>query len=267
MSTVGTDLYKLSPITGLIVVLAESIVLYLFGSRGLQQLLLNLHLPTIPLVPISSSQAVIGAVIGIGLTKGGRNIHFNTMGKIGLGWVSAPALACLLTFVIMFFVQNVFEQPVVNKVTYAFNKDELLEIQSRGVDIDHLTEVNGREYPSARALRVSLNRIPELNQEQKLILSNVSEIHNMKINYYKLKNELGNDAFTYLQWQDLRSIDGKVYIHKWQLEDDLCKLSSDWCFKPKTNKNQLFNSDLNKKYKTIEALCKTTIIVPADSLQ
>jgi len=265
MSTVGTDLYKLSPMTGLIVVLAESIVLYLFGSRGLQQLLLNLHLPTIPLVPISSSQAVIGAVIGIGLTKGGRNIHFHTMGKISLGWVSAPVLACLLTFVIMSFVQNVFEQPVVEKITYAFNRTELLELQRRNINIDYLTEVNGREYKSARALRSSLNRITELNQEQKLILSNVSEIHKMKISYSDLKQVLPYETFTFGQWETLRTLNGKIFIHKWQLEDALVKLSKDWEYKPKTNKNQLYNGDLLKKYKTLESLSKIIKAQPAES--
>ncbi len=267
MSTVGTDLYKLSPMTGLIVVLAESIVLYLFGSRGLQQLLLNMHLPTIPLVPISSSQAVIGAVIGIGLTKGGRNIHFNTMGKISLGWVSAPALACLLTFVLMFFVQNVFEQPVVNKITYAFNRAELLELQRRGINLDYLTEVNGREYPSAMALMVSLKRIPELNQEQKLILSNVSEIHKMKINYYKLKQSLDSSTFSGTQWDNLLTLNGKNYIHKWQLEDDLVKLSDEWILKPKGYKNQIFNDTLKKQYNILGNLSKVTESAPADTLE
>lgn len=55
ITTVGSDLFKLSPITGLIVILAMSLVLYLFGSKGLQHMLISLHLPTIPLVPISSS--------------------------------------------------------------------------------------------------------------------------------------------------------------------------------------------------------------------
>ncbi|MFO7660168.1 MAG: anion permease [Candidatus Cloacimonadaceae bacterium] len=106
--TVGSDLYKLSPMTGLIVVLAESLVLYMFGSKGLQHLLLSLNLPAIPLVPVSASQSVIGAVLGIGLIKGGRNINFNILGRISMGWLTAPVLAGLISFVLLFFVQNVF---------------------------------------------------------------------------------------------------------------------------------------------------------------
>ena len=52
-------------------VLAQALVLFLFSSEGLESWLSSQGLPTIPLVPVSSSQAVIGAVIGIGLAKGG----------------------------------------------------------------------------------------------------------------------------------------------------------------------------------------------------
>jgi PiT family inorganic phosphate transporter len=251
MKTVGDDLYKLSPITGLIVVLAESIVLYLFGSRGLQQLLINLHLPTIPLVPISSSQAVIGAVIGVGLTRGGRNIRFGTLGKISLGWISAPALACLLTFVLLFFVQNVFEQPVVNKISYVFDRTELVEMQKRGINLDYLTEVNGRHYSNARELRNSLKKITKLTQAQKLLISQIAQLHPMKIDYSIMRNTVRLSEFTDVQWSNLLQLDGKTYAHKWQLEYDLCRMTTEWCFKPKTNTNQLYNNDLQKKFKLL----------------
>jgi len=45
--------------------------LFLFASQGLEQFLASYGLPTIPLVPVSSSQAVVGAVLGIAILKGG----------------------------------------------------------------------------------------------------------------------------------------------------------------------------------------------------
>jgi PiT family inorganic phosphate transporter len=112
MKTVGNSLYKLSPITALIVVLAESFVLFIFGSKGLQELLSNLHIPPIPLVPVSSSQAVIGAILGIAIAKGGGNIQFKLLGKISLGWITTPLIAGLISFITLFFVQNVFQMVV-----------------------------------------------------------------------------------------------------------------------------------------------------------
>jgi PiT family inorganic phosphate transporter len=113
MSTVGHDLFRLTPLMALVVVLAHSLALYVFASRPLQIGLSELGLPTIPLVPVSSSQAVIGALLGIGLLRGGRNVNVSLLGKIAFGWVSTPLVAAVITFVALFFVQNVFEQEVV----------------------------------------------------------------------------------------------------------------------------------------------------------
>lgn len=256
ITTVGSDLYKLSPMTGLVVVLAESLVLYIFGSKGLQHLLISLHLPTIPLVPVSASQAVIGAVLGIGLIKGGRNINFGTLGKISFGWIATPALACLVTFVMLFFVQNVFEQAVVNKIFYQFNRAELMELKDRGINLDYLTEVNGRKYNSAQSLHRSLDKIKQLNRKQKLTVTNVAEVHKMKIDYENLKKELREKTFTQEQWATLLKLDGKTYNHMWQLERDLIKLSPEWELKPKTYKNQIYNDDLKGKLKILINLSK-----------
>jgi len=112
MLTVGNDLFRMTPIAALIVVLAQALVLFLFSSKGLEHWLSTHGLPTIPLVPVSSSQAVIGAVIGLGLAKGGRNIRLGTLGQVVGGWVATPLLAGGLAFVLLFFVQNVFSQQV-----------------------------------------------------------------------------------------------------------------------------------------------------------
>jgi PiT family inorganic phosphate transporter len=115
MMTVGNDLFKLTPIAALVVVLAESIVLFLFASKSLEQWLISHGLPSLPLVPVSSSQAVIGGVIGIVLAKKGRGINFKVLGKIASGWVTTPVIAGIISFIALFFAQNVFEQKVVDR--------------------------------------------------------------------------------------------------------------------------------------------------------
>ncbi|MCD4829701.1 MAG: inorganic phosphate transporter [Candidatus Cloacimonetes bacterium] len=112
MKTVGADLFRLSPVAGLIVVLAEALVLFLFGSMALKQLLVSNGLPSLPLVPVSSSQAVVGAVLGIAVAKGGRNIQFRVLGRIGLAWLATPVLACVMAWTGLFVMQNVFDQQV-----------------------------------------------------------------------------------------------------------------------------------------------------------
>ncbi len=112
MMTVGNSIFKLSPVAAFIVVLSSSLVLFLFASSSLQTWLMNHHLPTWPLVPVSSSQAVVGAVLGIGLAKSGRNIDFSVIGKIGMGWIATPVISGAMSFVFLFIMQNLFMQVV-----------------------------------------------------------------------------------------------------------------------------------------------------------
>ena len=112
MMTVGGGMLPLSPIAAWVVVMSHSIVLFLFASRGLQALLLSYNLPTIPLVPVSSSQAVVGAVLGIGLLQGGRGIRWRIVGSVSLGWVVTPLVAGIVCYIGLFFLQNVFGQEV-----------------------------------------------------------------------------------------------------------------------------------------------------------
>lgn len=112
IKTVGNSLMRMSPSVALIIVLAQATVLLLFSSVSLHNWLEASSLPTIPLVPVSSTQAVIGAVIGIGLIKGGRGINWGIIGKIVTGWVVAPLMAMLICFICLFFLENVFNQTV-----------------------------------------------------------------------------------------------------------------------------------------------------------
>lgn len=113
MLTVGSNIMDISPIGAFIVVLASSTTLFLFASAALKNFLIMLGLPSLPLVPVSSSQAVVGAVLGLGLAKGGRNINFKLLGKIGVGWILTPITAAVISFILLFFMQNVFVKSVV----------------------------------------------------------------------------------------------------------------------------------------------------------
>ncbi len=110
--TIGNSLMSITPAVAWIVVFSQSLVLFLFASASLEHFLSARGLPTLPLVPVSSSQAVIGAILGVGIAKGGRNINWTILGKIGIGWIATPLIAALLCFISLFFLENVFNQTV-----------------------------------------------------------------------------------------------------------------------------------------------------------
>lgn len=119
MDTVGSNIVELSAEAALVVVLAESLVLFIFSSSGLSDFFVKLGLPPIPLAPVSSSQVVVGCVIGIGLYKGARNINFKILGEIGLGWISTPLMSGLLAFFMLFLIKNIFNIDVGHRINEA----------------------------------------------------------------------------------------------------------------------------------------------------
>jgi PiT family inorganic phosphate transporter len=114
MVRLGAGLTSLSPLAALIVVFAASMSLFLFGSPTLQALLKEHSLPGWPLVPVSGSQAIVGAILGISLVRR-SGIRHRVLVNIAIGWIAAPLAALLLAFVGLFVFQNVFQLPVSSK--------------------------------------------------------------------------------------------------------------------------------------------------------
>ena len=108
IETIGNSLFELSSEAALVVVLSQAMVLFIFSSSSLSRLLSAMGLPPIPLVPVSSSQVIVGAILGVGLYKGVRNINLKLLGSIASGWVTTPVAAGLLSFFLLFFVKNLF---------------------------------------------------------------------------------------------------------------------------------------------------------------
>jgi len=52
-------------------------------------------------VPISTSQAIVGAVVGIGILKGTKTVKKRTLIEIAIGWVSTPLASGLVAYTLM----------------------------------------------------------------------------------------------------------------------------------------------------------------------
>jgi PiT family inorganic phosphate transporter len=90
METVGRRLVKLDPFSALVVLLAEAITVHIYTIIG---------------VPVSTSQAVIGAVLGVGIVKGIRTVERRTLINILVGWFFTPAIAAVIALSIYFAMQ------------------------------------------------------------------------------------------------------------------------------------------------------------------
>ncbi len=223
MRTVGKDLFQLSPVTALVALMAEAIVLFLFASRGLYKLLLSLGLPTIPLVPVSSTQVIVGAVMGIALAKGGKNLRYNILGRISLAWVTAPLLAFGFSFIALFIIQNVFEQTVYQKLRYTFNRATIQEITRSGYDTHALSTVNGRSFDSERAVFTELNHQKQYSRAELIAIIRITEQYPLLVQTDILTAKGLHKRFSQAQWDALQKLEEQRFNHKWQLRDALSK--------------------------------------------
>jgi len=236
MMTVGDELFKLTPVAALTVVLAESLVLFIFASQSLQNWMVSIGLPPIPLVPVSSSQAVIGAVMGIGLTKGGRGINYRILGRIASGWVATPIAACMLTFVALFFVENVFKQDVVKPTQYQLSRNVLNEIKNSGLDVGNLTPYRNKTFSSAKEFRKSISGKQGWNEREIALIFDYAEIDSIIISGEALAVAEKEMSLTDNEISALKQLCGKKFAHRRAFEKAL----------KNTNFPEI-NSDFDKK--------------------
>ncbi len=260
MLTVGRDLFRLSPISALMVILAQGLVLFLFSSEPLAHWLSSHGLPTIPLVPVSSSQAVVGAVVGIGIAKGGRNIQLGLLGRISSGWVSTPVISAAISFVLLFFVQNVFLQKVFSPVRHELSPAVAAKLAGQGLFEETLADLVGRQFGSAAAFRDAV--APRLSSEQ--VLSDVlkqSRVQTLEVDLARVDTLLETGWLSEKQSSALAQLQGRRFRYAWQLDDALAELSDQWRAKPTTMQNEVFNRDLSGKLEKLHRAFATEIQV------
>jgi len=251
METVGRSIFKLSPIMALIVVLAHSMVLFLFSSEGLEHFLASHGLPTIPLVPVSSSQAIVGAVIGIGLLKGGRLIKFKVLGGITLGWVATPIVAGVVAFISLYFFQNVFDQKVFHKISFNLNIEVIKQLEKEGISDPGLMELKNTKAENPATFKSLLRRNTKLTKEQRLIAIEYSRKEMFKIDRHQISDKIDRRWFTHAQIKALENLDGRTYEYHWQLKNDLHAQSVAWQYREQSKINKTYNTDLAQKFDSV----------------
>jgi PiT family inorganic phosphate transporter len=81
MEVMGKKLVRLEPQTALVAMLGQALTVHFFALQG---------------TPVSSSQALAGAVLGIGLVKGVRTINRMMLLRVVAGWFVTPLAGGLL---------------------------------------------------------------------------------------------------------------------------------------------------------------------------
>ena len=94
MMTVGGSIAEISQVDGFVVIIASALTVILMGN------LMG--------IPVSTSQSVVGAVVGAGLVNSVKSVNFGVFKRIAIAWVSSPTVAGLLAYGIAFFTRSYF---------------------------------------------------------------------------------------------------------------------------------------------------------------
>jgi PiT family inorganic phosphate transporter len=89
MITVGERIVPLDPFSALISQLSAAFVLHIFTQLE---------------VPVSASQTIVGAIIGIGFVKGVRTVSRKMVRNILLGWIATPLFAGIISFLSLYLI-------------------------------------------------------------------------------------------------------------------------------------------------------------------
>ena len=249
MMTVGTSIMPVTPVGAWVVVMAQSLVLFIFSSIALQQFIVGLGLPPYPLIPVSSSQAVVGAVIGVGLThglRGVRQIRWSVLLNIASGWVSTPIISAAICFFFLFFLQNVFQQQVYHKVYYKLSTPVLQRLEQAGIPTGALGDLKGKTVAKAVVFRDGLRRQATLTEEQEAFVIASAEIYRTRIDPDKI-DELDASYLNPDQLAAIRRLAGRSFLHRWQLQEALARQTEAWRFKEKNTMNKLYNKNLRER--------------------
>jgi len=85
MHTVGTGITRLDALTAFSAQLGAALTVWSFVQFR---------------IPVSTTQAIVGAVAGAGLVKGAAAVSGRKLGHIGIAWVLTPAVTCTFSFLL-----------------------------------------------------------------------------------------------------------------------------------------------------------------------
>lgn len=124
------DFLTMMPETGIVLILSQALVLFIFSSKGFSQLLSSVGFFSIPAVPISTYNVAIGSVLGIGMVKGAQEFQYKTIASIIGGMFATLAIAAIVSFFFLFVSKNIFG---INDIGIAIDSNNLSSLKQTSI--------------------------------------------------------------------------------------------------------------------------------------
>ena len=102
-------------------------------------------------------------------------------GRIAGSWAVSPIIASILSFIALFFLQNVFEQEVFRPAKYGLTPEAIERIQTEKVSLRGLEHLLGKEFADARRFHKLLSNQKMLTDQDRNFIMAPTEIDKSEI--------------------------------------------------------------------------------------
>ena len=199
---------------------------------------------------------MIGAILGLGLIKGGRTINWRVLRDISIGWVVTPVAAGVISFFLLFFVENVFDQPISRPMLFRLDGPVREKVVAAGLPAAALLATDDRDYVSGVRLQAQLERAGGLSTRQARRVVDLARVTPLTVDLGKINLAVDADWLSLDQLRALRSLADRHFDHTWQLADALAEASPLWRPRPDTAANRGWNRELRQKLAHLEEVLR-----------
>ena len=130
----------------------------------------------------------------------------------------SPVLAGLLSFVLLFFVQNVFERQVIGDSKFHVSPAVVEAAEARGIAAEPMRSLIGRSYTSANQLRSMCEGLGDYSRTDVDIVLRLARIDSLAVDSVKAAQILGPENLPAAQWRGIAAMHGRVFLHRCDFE-------------------------------------------------
>jgi PiT family inorganic phosphate transporter len=147
---------------------------------------------------------------------------------ISIGWVITPLIAGVISFIALFFFQNVFNQQTYRQVSYSLTLQALDRIGGADIDVAPLSDMTNKAYLDAITFSRALDTRIRLTWEQKNFVMESAKVADLTVSKEKIGSATADGRISRGQADAIRALEGRTFVHPWLLYETLARLSPEW---------------------------------------
>ena len=116
--------------------------------------------------------------------------------------------------------------------------------------------MTGKSYATQKLLvNEAVRLIPDLKNATTRNILNYAEVIDVRITPEKIK-ELPSEIFSEKQIDDLESLAGRRFMHRWEIENTLAAMNPEWSLLPQSVLNKKKNKQITEQLQLVEGIFK-----------